>query len=337
MMKALLTKLLGMRDLTVREAEQLLEALTSGKVPPSQAGAVLTALRMKGESMTELLGMARLLRRHCTPIDCGEKECIDIVGTGGDGGISFNVSTTRAFVAAGAGAVVAKHGNRAVSGKCGAADVLAELGFNLLTSPDRMEYSIRTNGIGFLFAPAMHPMLGKVGPLRRELGFRTIFNMLGPLCNPAGASGIVLGVYDPKLCELFAETLRELGVARAMVVAGHDGLDEISCSVSTRVAELADGAIRCYELFPELLLGSSYGRKEIAGGDAATNAALLKSVLSGENQGAPRAIVLLNAGAAIRVAGLAEDMREAIEIAGRSIDSGAAMEKLELLISESCK
>lgn len=334
-MKQLLQKVLSGNDLSVQESESLLERLTSGTVPMSQAGAILAALRMKGESMTELLGMAQLLRRNGKHIDCGARECVDIVGTGGDGGISFNVSTTSAFVAAGAGVVIAKHGNRAVSGKCGAADVLAKLKFNLLTSPERMEFSIQTNGIGFLFAPSMHAMLGKVAPLRKELGFRTIFNMLGPLCNPAGATGIVLGVYDAKLTELFAQTLRELGVKRAMVVCGHDGLDEISCSVPTRVAELENGEIRNYELYPEMFLGESYPASEIAGGDAETNAAILRSVLSGENRGAARGIVLLNSAAAIRVAGLAEDLREGIACAERSIDSGAAMEKLELLIRES--
>ena len=334
-MKYFLNKLLAGEDLTAMEAEELLDRLTSGSVPASQAGAALAALRMKGESMSELLGMARLLRRRGKHIDCGTAECIDIVGTGGDGGISFNISTTSAFVAAGAGVTVAKHGNRAVSGKCGAADVLAALGFNLLVSPEKMESAIRNIGVGFLFAQAMHPILGKVAPLRRELGIRTIFNMLGPLCNPAGASGIVLGVYDAGLTELFAETLRELGVKRAMVVCGHDGLDEISCAVTTRVSELSDGAIRSYELFPELFLGDTYSTSEIAGGDAAANAAVLKKVLSGEDRGAARAVVLLNAGAAIRVAGKAEDLRDAIRLAADSIDSGAALDKLERLIGES--
>lgn len=334
-MKTLLNRVLDRRDLSAAEAERLLELLTSDSVSAPQAGAMLTALRMKGESMTELLGMARLLRRHARHIDCGPRECVDIVGTGGDGGISFNVSTTSAFVAAGAGVVIAKHGNRAVSGKCGAADVMAALGFNLDAPPERMEYAIQTHGIGFLFAPKMHPMLGKVAALRRELGFRTIFNLLGPLCNPAGASGIVLGVYDPKLTELLAETLRELGVRRALVVSGHDGLDEISCAVTTRVSELDDGIIRSYELFPELLLGTSYPTSDIAGGTAQENAAILKSVLGGEDRGAARSIVLLNAAAAIRVAGMAGDLREAILLAALSIDSGAAMKKLDQLIAES--
>ena len=334
-MKRFLDKLLAGKDLTAKEAEDLLDLLTSGTVPSSQAGAALAALRMKGESMSELLGMAKLLRRKGTKIDCGCPDCIDIVGTGGDGGISFNVSTTSAFVAAGAGVHVAKHGNRAVSGKCGAADVLAELGFNLQVPPEKMENAVRTIGVGFLFAQKMHPVLGKVGPLRRELGFRTIFNMLGPLCNPAGVTGIVLGVYDAGLTELFAETLRELGVKRAMVVCGHDGLDEISCSDRTRVTELASGSIRSYELFPELLLGEVYALSDIAGGDASVNAATLRRVLSGEDRGAARAIVLLNAGAAIHVAGKAEDMAQGIAMAAKSIDSGAAYEKLEKLVKES--
>ena len=334
-MKTMLDKALAGRDLSASEAERMLELLTGGTVPVAQAAAMLTALRMKGESMSELLGMARLLRRFARHIDCGPRECVDIVGTGGDGGISFNVSTTSAFVAAGAGVAIAKHGNRAVSGKCGAADVMAALGFDLDAPPERMEYAIQTHGIGFLFAPKMHPILGKVAQLRRELGFRTVFNLLGPLCNPAGASGIVLGVYDPKLTELMAETLRELGVKRALVVSGHDGLDEISCAVTTRVAELDDGLIRSYELFPELLLGTTYPTSAIAGGDAATNAAILKAVLAGEERGAARAIVLLNAAAAIRVSGRAKDLREGILLAALAIDSGAAREKLKQLIRES--
>ncbi len=336
-MKELLNKLLAGIDLSEREASELLENLASGKIPASQAGAALTALRLKGESKSELLGMARLLRRHCRQVDCGVINCIDIVGTGGDGGISFNVSTTSALVAAGAGAVVAKHGNRAVSGKCGAADVLAELGVNLLASPQVMERLIVEAGIGFLFAPTMHPIMGKVAPLRRELGFRTIFNLLGPLCNPAGASGMVLGVYDPKLCELFAETLRDLGVRRAMVVAGSDGLDEISCSASTRVAELEEGIIRTYEFFPELILGERFTLAEISGGDAKVNAQILRGVLSGKNRGAARAIVLLNAGAAIYVAGLAADFSAGVAKAADSIDSGAAQQKLEALVAGSNK
>ncbi len=335
MLTAYLNKLLARRDLTSGETEKALALLSGGKVSCTQAGAFLAALRMKGESLDELVGGARMLRRRAAFIDCGGADVVDVVGTGGDGGISFNISTTSAFVAAGAGVSVAKHGNRAVSGKCGAADVLAELGFNLDADPAVMESCIQNHGIGFLFAQKMHPVLGSVAVLRKELGIRTIFNMLGPLCNPAGAQGIVLGVYDAKLTELFAAALRELGAKRALVVHGHDGLDEISCCEPTRVSELRDGAITSYELYPEMLLPASFEPAEIAGGDAKHNAKITMDVLTGADQGAPRAVVLLNAGAAIYVAGKCADLREGVRLAAESIDSGRALEKLGILIRES--
>lgn len=334
-MKRYLEKVLAGQDLSISEAGELMELFVSGEVPHVRLGAMLAALRMKGESLSELVGAARMLRRHAAFIDCGGREVIDIVGTGGDGGISFNISTTSAFVAAGAGIGVAKHGNRAVSGKCGSADVLAALGFNLNVAPERMEHAIREYGIGFLFAPKMHPVLGSVAVLRRELGTRTIFNMLGPLCNPAGAKGIVLGVYDAKLSELFAGALAELGVRRAMVVHGHDGMDEISCAVPTRVSELRDGVVRSFELFPELLLEDRFDQRSLRGGDAVCNAAILRAVLEGRDRGAARAVVLLNAGAAIYIGNGAADLRGGIAAAKESIDSGKALEKLKLLIEES--
>ena len=334
-MREYLEKILAFRDLSRAEAEEMMERMTAGDFPPSRSGALLAALRMKGESLSELVGAARFLRRNTGFIDCGGREVVDVVGTGGDGGISFNISTAAAFVAAGAGVVLAKHGNRAVSGKCGAADVLAELGFDLDAPPERMEYSISRHGIGFLFAPRMHPRLAAVAALRRELGFRTIFNLLGPLCNPAGATAMVLGVCDAGLTELFASALSELGVRRAMVVHGHDGLDEISCCAPTRVSELKNGVIRSFELFPEMLFDTGFDPAEIAGGDASVNARILKNVLSGRDRGAARAIVTVNAGAAILVAERAEDLREGMHMAEAAIDSGAAMERLESLIAES--
>jgi anthranilate phosphoribosyltransferase len=330
-----LNKVLARRDLSAGEMETVVNLITANEVPHAQVGAFLAALRMKGESLSELLGAARVLRSHAVPIHCGRGGILDIVGTGGDGGISFNVSTTSALVAAGAGATVAKHGNRAVSGKCGAADVLKELGFNLDAEPAAMEDSIKTNGIGFLFAAHLHPVLGSVAVLRRELKIRTIFNMLGPLCNPAGADLMVVGVYDPNLTELFANVLKDLGVRRAMVVHGRDGLDEISCADSTRVAELCDGAVKSYEIFPEMLIGQRYRLSDIAGGDAAVNAAILRRVIGGKDHGAARAIVMLNAGAAIYVAGLAPTLAAGVELAGAVIDRGAAARKLELLIEAS--
>ena len=336
MLKRFLEKLLDRRDLSSDETAELIGHLVSGAGSSCyQAGAVLAALRMKGESVSELVGGARLLRRHAHFIDCGGRDAVDIVGTGGDGGISFNISTTSALVAAGAGVCVAKHGNGAVSGKCGSADVLAELGFQLDAKPGAMEHCIQEHGIGFLFARKLHPVLGQVAVMRRELGIRTIFNLLGPLANPAGVRRMVAGVYDAGLTELYAEALRELGVEHALVVHGGDGLDEISCCAATRVAELADGEIRCYELYPELLLGTVYDPSEIAGGDRAVNAAILRAILERRETGAPRAAVLLNAGAACYVGGACDSLKEGIALAAESIDSGRALEKLELLIEAS--
>ena len=331
----LLDTVLAGRDLTSREAELMLDRMTAEGASSSRSGALLAALRAKGESRSELVGAARFLRRYVKQVDCGELPVVDVVGTGGDGGISFNVSTAAAFVAAGAGAVLAKHGNRAVSGKCGAADVLAELGFNLDASVEQMEKSVRDNGIAFLFAPKFHERMGRVAALRKELGVRTIFNLIGPLANPAGAKSIVLGVCEAKLTRLFAEVLQDLGAERALVVHGDDGLDEISCCTPTMIAELKNGKISEYTVTPEELLGRRYQREEIAGGDAATNAKLLKAVLAGQERGAARAIVVLNAAATLIAAGLAENFPSGIRMAERSIDSGAAMKKLAALIAAS--
>jgi len=335
MLRNYLNKVINGIDLRAEEMENILTILTGSEVSCAQAGALLAALRMKGETASELAGAANVLRRNALFIDCGTRKVIDIVGTGGDGGISFNISTASALVAAGAGAAVAKHGNRAVSGKCGAADVLAELGFNLDAEPEAMERCIIEHGIGFLFAQKMHPILSKVAALRKELGIRTIFNLLGPLSNPAGATGMVVGVFDAKLTNVFAAALQELGVRHALVVHGNDGLDEITCCDRTRVTELKNGEIKTSELYPELLIGQCYEPAEIAGGDAACNARILRSVIDGSEWGAPRAAVLLNAGAAIYVAGLAESIKEGIRLAEKSIDSGAALKKLETLIEAS--
>ncbi|MBO4492335.1 MAG: anthranilate phosphoribosyltransferase [Lentisphaeria bacterium] len=338
MLKEELEKILAGSDLTAEETGAALEKIASGSVPPVQIGAFLGALRAKGESETELAGAARILRRKCRFIDCGTREVIDTCGTGGDrrdGRSTFNISTTCAFVAAGAGVAVAKHGNRSVSSKCGSADVLAELGYNLDAAPETVEDSIQDNGIGFLFAAKLHPVMGAVAPYRRELGVRTIFNMLGPLINPAHAGAQLLGVYDAKLTELFARVLRDLGLRRALVVHGHDGMDEITICAPTRISELKNGEIRTYDLHPEIYLDRTYRAEDIPGGDACENARILRAVLTGEDRGAARAITLLNSGAAILAAGLAEDLRDGIRQAEKSIDSGAGLEKLEVLIRSS--
>lgn len=335
MLTVYLNKLFSRNDLTPGEMEDAFRIITGGEVAHSQIGAFLAALRMKGVTRPELVGAARMLRRAAAFIDCGGREVVDVVGTGGDGSNSFNISTTSAFVAAGAGVTVAKHGNRAASSRCGSADVLAALGYNLDAPVPVIENAIAEIGIGFLFAAKLHPTLANVAVIRRELKIRTVFNMLGPLCNPAGAKSIVLGVYAPELTELFAGALLELGTRRAMVVHGMDGIDEISCCGPTRVTELRDGEIRTSELLPELLIGECYDPAEIVGGTPAENAVILRSVLDGSNRGGARASVLLNAGATIYVAGGAPTLSEGIRRAGESIDSGAALNKLERLIEAS--
>jgi anthranilate phosphoribosyltransferase len=275
------------------------------------------------------------MRRHAAFIDAGAQSVIDTCGTGGDGANTFNISTTTAFVAAGAGICVAKHGNRAVSSQCGSADVLLEVGVKIDAEPEVMEQCIQEHGVGFLFAPKMHPaMKYAIGP-RRELGVRTIFNMLGPLTNPAGATGQVLGVFAPELTEMFALALKELGTRRALIVHGSDGLDEITAAGTTRVSELRDGQVKTYDLNPEMLIGECCGADEMAGGDAAENAAILKAVLSGERRDGARKVVLLNAAAAIVAGEKADRMEDGLKIAEESIDSGAAMKKLDVLVEES--
>ncbi len=335
MLKRILYKLLDRQDLTADECILVLRSLTDGSVAPSIAGALLTALRMKGESAAELAAGAAMLRSQARFINTGARECTDLVGTGGDGGRTFNISTTSAIAAAGAGVSIAKHGNRAVSGKSGSADVLAALGYNLDAAPEKIEDGIQEYGIGFLFAQKMHPVMGNVAALRKELGIRTIFNLLGPLANPAGAKFMIVGVFDSILVEVYAEALRTLGVHHALVVHGEDGLDEITCCGNTRIAELKNGIISTYELYPEMLIGEVFDPTEIAGGSPEENAAITSAVLRGTERGAPRAAVLLNAGAACYVSGLTNSIKEAIPLVEDAIDSGNAFRKLQNLIEGS--
>lgn len=323
------------KDLNAQDMAAVIDQIMLGQATPAQIGAFLVAMRIKGESVEEITGAARSMRRHAAFIDVGGRSVIDTCGTGGDGADTFNISTTACFVAAGAGVAVAKHGNRGVSSKCGSADVLAQLGFNLDVEPAVMEQSIQEHGIGFLFAPRVHPAMKNVMGVRRELKTRTIFNMLGPLTNPANASGQLLGVFSPALTETFAMTLKALGCRRAMVVHGNDGLDEISCCASTRVSELRDGNVKTYELFPEILTGQLHEPGEIKGGDPQRNAAITMAVLDGTETGAPRTVVLLNAAAAIVVGEKADNMNDALKMAAESIDSGAALLKLQQLVKAS--
>lgn len=335
MLRTYLDKLLAGQDLSAAETGVMLQEMVSDRASSFQTGAVLSAMRMKGESVSELVGGAELLRRNARFIDCGGRDCVDIVGTGGDGGKSFNISTTSALVAAGAGVNVAKHGSSAVSGRSGASDLLAALGYNLDAAPERIEQSIAEHGIGLLFAKKLHPLMGRAAPLRRELGIRTIFNLLGPLANPAGVRRMVVGVYSDELTELYAAALKELGVLRALVVHGGDGLDEITCCASTRVTELDHGRMKTYDLYPELLLGTDYAPEEIAGGSPQENAEITRRILSGADHTGARAVTVLNAAAACFVAGLTDSIRDAVPLAENAIDSGKAMDKLELLIRES--
>ncbi|MDR1789603.1 MAG: anthranilate phosphoribosyltransferase [Opitutaceae bacterium] len=328
-------KVVARNDLSAPETQELVEAMFDGSLPASRTAFLLGALRAKGESAAELLGTSRVMRRHARFIDCGGRDAIDIVGTGGDGKNTFNISTTATFVACGAGVVIAKHGNRSASSMSGSADVLAALGFNLDCAPEQMEAAIRDIGIGFLFAAKMHPGMGRLAPLRRELGTRTLFNLAGPLCNPAGAIGTVLGVFAPEFVEIYAEVLRDLGCKRAFVVHGMEGLDEISVASETRVCELDNGDIKTYSLYPEMLIGQRFAENEIAGGTPAENAAITRAVLDGAGTGAQRAIVLLNAAAAIVAGGVADNLPGALELAKESIASGAARGKLARLIEYS--
>lgn len=319
-------------DLTAVEAQQAMTVLLEGNASASEIAAFLVALRMKGETASELAGFARGMREHMIAVDVGDVagEVVDNCGTGGDAPGTFNVSTTASFVMAGAGARVAKHGNRAISSRSGAADVLEALSVCVTATADEAARLIREVGIAFLFAPAFHPAMKHVQPVRRELKMRTVFNLLGPLANPARAQSQVIGVPSVAAAELVAEALRMLGARRVFVVHGHDGLDEISTTGPTDVFEVANGVIQRHVWTPGDFGVPQVELRDLIGGDAAYNASILRDVLEGQ-RGAPRDIVVVNAAAGLVAAGLARDLREGMAMAEKSIDSGAAMSKLEML------
>jgi anthranilate phosphoribosyltransferase len=331
MIKEAIEKVVIHEGLKESEMMEAMDEVMEGKATPAQIAAFITGLRMKGETVEEVTGAARIMRRKATRIDARAPIIVDTVGTGGDGMNTFNISTTTAFVVSAAGITVAKHGNRAVSSSCGSADVLEALGVNISAEPEIVEECIQQIGIGFLFAPRLHgAMKYAIGP-RREIGIRTLFNMLGPLTNPAGATSLLIGVYDPRLTEMFAGVLKNLGTKRAFVVHGSDGLDEATVTGETRVSELKDGLISTYNIDPIVIFGNTYPGEELVGGDASVNARITKDVLMGKD-GACRKIVLLNAALAIMVAEKAKDIREGIATAEECIDSGGAIKKLETLI-----
>lgn len=330
--KRALSKVASKKNLSGAESAEVFGEIMSGEVDEAIMAAFLTALKMKGETVDEVVGAASAMRAMATFINAGSAAPIDTCGTGGDGMNTFNISTTSAFIAAGAGVPVAKHGNRAATSKCGSGDVLGELGFNLDVHASVMEHCLQEEGIAFLFAPKMHPAMRFAAPVRKALGFRTIFNLLGPLVNPAGATGQVVGVFEAGYTEFVAECLNRMGVRRAFVVHAADGMDEISVCTPTRVSELRDCSIKTSEFNPRKYFPDGANFSDLKGGDAKVNAQILLDVLSGKLRNGARDICLLNAAAAIVVGGKSDDFGAALEMACDSLDSGAALKKLKTLV-----
>ena len=320
-------------NLSYETAEGVMDEIMGGKATPVQMSAYLTALAMKGETIDEITGSAAGMRAHCVKL-LHNMDVLEIVGTGGDGANSFNISTTSALVIAAGGVPVAKHGNRAASSRCGAADVLEALGVNITLSPPRSAALLEEIGICFLFAQNYHIAMKYVAPVRKELGIRTVFNILGPLSNPAGANMEVMGVYDRALVEPLAQVMANLGVKRGMVVYGEDQLDEISMSAPTAVCEIRNGSFQSYTITPEQFGFVRCEKSELVGGDPAENAAITRRILAGE-RGAKRCAVALNAGAAFYVSGKTETLDEGVRLAEQLIDSGAAERKLAEFIARS--
>jgi anthranilate phosphoribosyltransferase len=313
------------------EAERALETIMEGTAPPAATAALLTALRVRGESVPEIVGFARAMRRFAARVEAPE-DVVDTCGTGGDAKGTINISTAAAFVARGAGAVIAKHGNRAATSRAGSADVLEALGADIELGPEQVSRCIEAAGIGFMFARTHHPAMRFVAPVRAELPFRTIFNLLGPLTNPAGARRQLIGVFGRAYVRPVAEALAALGAERALVVHGMDGMDEITVTGETAVAEVGEGGIDEYELSPEDLGLARHAPDGLLGGDPHLNARILRGVISGEETGAPRDVILANAGAAVYVAGRAQTIEEGVNLAEKSVDSGAALRALEVFI-----
>ena len=332
MIQDALARLLDGKDLTREEARRVMDTIMSGDATPGQIGGFLVALRLKGETADEIAGAAEAMRAHAIPVQAKRLDLVDTAGTGGDGGKTFNISTAAALVAAAAGAGVAKHGNRSVSSQSGSADVLEQLGFNLDLSPERIAQSIDDLGFGFMFAPMHHPAMKHAGPVRRELAARTVFNVLGPLTNPAGARAQVVGVYSPLLVPVVADVLAKLGAHRAYVVHGAGGIDELSPAGPNLVCEVVNGDVRRREIDPLDLGVERCDPAELVGGTAEENARRIRQVFEGGNGGARSAIVL-NAAGAIAAGGHAADLKEGVAIAREALDSGAAAARLDELVT----
>ncbi len=334
MIKEAILKLSRKEDLTYSEAEAVMNEIMGGEATPVQMAAYLTALSLKGETIDEITASAAGMRAHCIKL-LHDMDVLEIVGTGGDGANSFNISTTSALVIAAAGVPVAKHGNRAASSRSGAADVLEALGVNITVPPEKSSQLLKSIQICFLFAQNYHIAMKYVAPIRKELGIRTVFNILGPLSNPAGANMELMGVFDESLVEPLAQVMANLGVRRGMVVFGQDKLDEISMSASTSVCEIRDGWFQSYTVTPEQFGYTRCSKEELKGGTPEENAEITRAILAGTERGPKRDAVCLNAGAALYITGRAGTMEEGVRMAEGLIDSGKAMEKLEAFIRES--
>jgi anthranilate phosphoribosyltransferase len=333
MIQEIIKKLISSYNLTLSEASSVMDFIMEGEATPAQIACFLTALRMKGETIDEITGFASSLRKHALRVEINTPHLVDTCGTGGDGSGTFNISTAAGLVAAGAGVKVVKHGNRSVSSRCGSADVLEVLGIDINLGPEEVKKCVEEIGFGFMFAPLFHKAMKHVAPVRKELGIRTVFNILGPLASPAGATAQVLGVFSPELTEVMAQVLKNLGVRQALVVHGEDGLDEISTVAPTRVSRLSpDGRIETFILDCGALNLPRAASRDLLGADAATNAQILRSIFSGQLKGPKRDVVVLNAAAAIVVSGEATDLKEGLKMAGEAIDSGVAASKLEKLV-----
>ena len=336
MIKEAIIKLSKKQDLAYAEAEAVMDEIMSGQATPVQMSAYLTALALKGETIDEITASAAGMRAHCIKL-LHNLDVLEIVGTGGDGSNSFNISTTSSLVIAAGGVPVAKHGNRAASSKSGAADVLETLGVKITLTPDRSAEILKKINICFLFAQNYHIAMKYVAPIRKELGIRTVFNILGPLSNPAGANMELMGVYDQSLVEPLAQVMANLGVNRGMVVYGQDSLDEISMCAPTSVCEIRDGKFTSYEITPEQFGYERCEKGALTGGTPAENAEITKAILKGEEKGPKRQAVCLNAGAALYIAGKAASIEEGVKLAESLIDSGAALKKLEEFVEETNK
>ena len=336
MIKEAIIKLSKKQDLAYAEAEAVMDEIMSGQATPVQMSSYLTALSLKGETIDEITASAAGMRAHCIKL-LHNLDVLEIVGTGGDGSNSFNISTTSSLVIAAGGVPVAKHGNRAASSKSGAADVLEALGVKITLTPERSAEILKKINICFLFAQNYHIAMKYVAPIRKELGIRTVFNILGPLSNPAGANMELMGVYDQSLVEPLAQVMANLGVDRGMVVYGQDSLDEISMCAPTSVCEIRDGKFTSYEITPEQFGYERCEKGALTGGTPAENAEITKAILKGEEKGSKRQAVCLNAGAALYIAGKAASIEEGVKLAEFLIDSGAALKKLEEFVEETNK